>query len=348
MPLQDNVKEKISIEIIRTLVGRFGTFPDDANANRNAPFHEAFLKAFSNKLGKDNINPQILISLSSWLHGLNTTLGQQFFEKVAHILSGGEKRAFTNEKISRKQKSAISDIITNLKNSEREPNMIEEDKQIESCMGPADIAATNFSADVFIQDDSIVAIELKTVNPNSGVLKEEKHKILEAKAVLRRLYPDKKVSYYIGFPFDPTVVEGEDECSFDKKRFLANIVEGNKYFHNDEVLIASELWDLLSGEKNTMQELLELINHISNVNFLDTFKKIRDTKENDVKDDDYAKLLENWNLFSELSLHSNKEKILSAIDGNRRLNRSYNNLCMKEDVSYNEKRYNDLKDFILR
>ncbi|MFZ2800379.1 MAG: TdeIII family type II restriction endonuclease, partial [Syntrophorhabdus sp.] len=194
MPLQDNVKEKISIEIIRTLVGRFGTFPDDANANRNAPFHEAFLKAFSNKLGKDNINPQILISLSSWLHGLNTTLGQQFFEKVAHILSGGEKRAFTNEKISRKQKSAISDIITNLKNSEREPNMIEEDKQIESCMGPADIAATNFSADVFIQDDSIVAIELKTVNPNSGVLKEEKHKILEAKAVLRRLYPDKKVS----------------------------------------------------------------------------------------------------------------------------------------------------------
>ncbi|HOG31023.1 MAG TPA: TdeIII family type II restriction endonuclease [Candidatus Cloacimonadota bacterium] len=349
MPLQDNVKEKISIEIIRTLVGRFGTFPDDVSTNRNAPFHEAFLKAFSNKLGKDNINPQILISLSSWLHGLNTTLGQQFFEKVAHILSGGAKRAFTNEKISRKQKSAISDIITNLKNSDNDvvPNMIEEDELIESCAEPADdIEATNFSADVFIQDDdSIVAIELKTVKPNSGVLKEEKQKILEAKAVLRRLYPDKKVSYYIGFPFDPTVVEGEDECSFDKKKFWTNIVEGDKYFHDDEVLIASGLWDLLSGEKNTMQQLLELINRISTVEFIDIFEKIRNPKD-DVKDDDYAKLLENWNLFSELSLHSNKEKILSAIKGNKRLIRSYYNPCMKEDGSYNEKRYNDLKSFI--
>lgn len=347
MPLQDSVVEQISIEIIRTLVGRFGTFPDDANANRNAPFHEAFLKAFSDKLGKDNINPQTLISLSSWLHGLNTTLGLQFFERVAHILSGGEKRAFTNEKISSKQKNAISDIITNLKNSKTVPNMIEEDALIESCMGPADIEATNFSADVFFQDHySIVAIELKSVKPNSEELKGEKLKILEAKAVLRRLYPKKKVSYYIGFPFDPTVVEGEDECSFNKERFLANIVEGDKYFHSDEVLIASGLWDLLSGEKNTMQELLELINHISTVNFLDTFEKIRNPKKYDVKDDDYAKLLENWNLFSELSLHSNKEKILSAVKGNKRLNRSYNNLCMKENGSYNEKRYDDLKDFI--
>jgi hypothetical protein len=177
------------------------------------------------------------------------------------------------------------------------------------------------------------------------VLKEEKQKILEAKAVLRRLYPDKKVSYYIGFPFDPTVVEGEDECSFDKKKFWTNIVEGDKYFHDDEVLIASGLWDLLSGEKNTMQQLLELINRISTVEFIDIFEKIRNPKD-DVKDDDYAKLLENWNLFSELSLHSNKEKILSAIKGNKRLIRSYYNPCMKEDGSYNEKRYNDLKSFI--
>ncbi|HCI54608.1 MAG TPA: TdeIII family type II restriction endonuclease, partial [Bacteroidales bacterium] len=46
MPLANKQKEKISIEVIKTLVNRFGTFPEDASNNRNAPFHEAFLSAF--------------------------------------------------------------------------------------------------------------------------------------------------------------------------------------------------------------------------------------------------------------------------------------------------------------
>lgn len=43
-------KEKIAIEVIKTLITRFEIFPIDASNNRNAPFHEAFLNAFADKL----------------------------------------------------------------------------------------------------------------------------------------------------------------------------------------------------------------------------------------------------------------------------------------------------------
>ena len=80
MAIDSKKKEKIAIEIIRTLITRFDTFPEDSSNNRNAPFHEAFLNAFSDKLDGKVPDIPFFISLSSWLHGLNTTLGQTFFE----------------------------------------------------------------------------------------------------------------------------------------------------------------------------------------------------------------------------------------------------------------------------
>jgi len=79
MPLSNNLKEKIAFEVIKTLVIRFENFPEDASNNRNAPFHEAFLKAFTDKLEGKVSDVPFFISLSSWLQGLNTTLGQTFF-----------------------------------------------------------------------------------------------------------------------------------------------------------------------------------------------------------------------------------------------------------------------------
>ena len=88
----NQTKEKIAFEVIRTLISRFESFPNDSTTNRNAPFHEAFLNAFKDKLEEKVSDIPFMISLSSWMHGLNTTLGQQFFENVAHIVSNGTKR----------------------------------------------------------------------------------------------------------------------------------------------------------------------------------------------------------------------------------------------------------------
>ena len=83
--LSKEKKENISYEVIRTLYSKFSDFPEDAAKNRNAPFHKAFLEAFKDKLEGKVTDIPIFISLSSWSHGLNTSLGQSFFENISHV-----------------------------------------------------------------------------------------------------------------------------------------------------------------------------------------------------------------------------------------------------------------------
>lgn len=113
MALSNNVKEKIAIEVIKTLVTQFGSFPEDAFNNRNAPFYEAFLNAFSDKLNGKVTDTPFFISLSSWLHGLNTT------------------------------------IIADLSTSASQPNLDRENQLLFANYNTATINAMDFSADVF-------------------------------------------------------------------------------------------------------------------------------------------------------------------------------------------------------
>ena len=277
MALPKNIVEKIALIVIKTLVGRFASFPANTESMRNAPFHEAFLKAFSDHLAGKQIDSAVLITFGSWLHGLNTTLGMVFFEKTAHILSYGDKRELKGGLISENQFSSINEIITKLKNSESHPCLASEDEMISDPRGNHTSNAPNFTADVFIQDsDNIVAIEIKSVKPNSGEMRSEKHKILLGKAVLKNMYPSMSIKYFIGFPFDPTVKRPEeDECSSYKQRFLTNIVDGHKYFDFEEILLAEEMWDFLSGDTNTMKQILGIINTISTIEFMNIYEKIK-------------------------------------------------------------------------
>lgn len=187
MALNDSIKEKIAIEVIKTLVVRFENFPEDASKNRNAPFHKAFLSAFSDKIENNVSDIPFFISLSSWMHGLNTTLGQTFFENIAHHVSQGEKREYTskklgNLKITQKQRDNISQIIADLSTSSKLPDLERENSLIFSDFNSPIINSMDFSADVFMEDDkSVTAIELKSVKPNSGEMKGEKQKYWKAK-----------------------------------------------------------------------------------------------------------------------------------------------------------------------
>ena len=251
MPISKDKIEKISLEVIKVLFTRFEKFPEDASSNRNAPFHTAFLNAFADKFEGKVSNLPFFISLSSWLHGLNTTLGQTFFENVAHILSDGEKRQYTSKKlgnlpITKQQKENINDLITALSTSQASPNPENENQKLFINENTEIVSAIDFSADVFIEDTAhITAIELKTVRPNSGEMRGEKQKILEGKAALFKKFTGKTIKFFIGFPFDPT--NEESETGYDKTRFLGSNINMNKFFAPDETLIAGELWDFLSG-----------------------------------------------------------------------------------------------------
>jgi hypothetical protein len=351
MALTNQQKEKISIEVIKTLVTRFDNFPEDASNNRNAPFHEAFLNAFSDKLNGKVSDTPFFISLSSWLHGLNTTLGQIFFENIAHHLSNGEKREYTSKRlgnltITQSQRNHIAQIIADLSNTSSTPNLANENNLLFVNYNDAVINAMDFSADVFIEDtNTITAIELKSVKPNSGEMKGEKQKILEGKAALHRKFPGKQIHFYMGFPFDPTVNPATDAVtSFDKTRFLGSIINMTKYFDPTETLVASELWDMLSGQQNTMEDVLEIINIISTTSFLDKFKLLKDNSKRLLPE--YRNQLIEWNLFSELDLIDSNNSIVAKIGTDRTLTRVYNKIAFDKKGNYNTDRYTTLKQLI--
>ncbi|MGL5919821.1 MAG: TdeIII family type II restriction endonuclease, partial [Bacteroidales bacterium] len=257
--------ERISHIIINVLYSRFENFPEDAAGNRNAPFHMAFLNAFTDKFQDKVPDIPYFITMSSWLHGLSTTLGQTFFEKTAHILSDGDKREYTSKKlgllkITESQSAEVGNIISELYNGVCKPNIKEEEQRIYALNDGKEVEATGFSADVYYETETdITAIELKSVKPNSGEMRGEKKKILEGKAALKRLHPNKNVTFYIGFPFDPT----GSGVEYDKERFSDTVINLRKSFALDEMLIAGELWDKLSGVEGTMQTLLDAINNIA-------------------------------------------------------------------------------------
>ncbi len=336
-------KEKISYAVIRTLYAKFSDFPEDATNNRNAPFHEAFLKAFEDKFSGKVSDIPFFISLSSWFHGLNTTLGQSFFERVSHILSNGSKEDFKGLKISPNQQTVISDTIADLKNAIQNPDLKRENNLIFKDDKPQSKNVPNFTVDCYFEDEeTIVAIELKTVKPNSSVFKSEKEKFLSAKAGLKNSYPNKNIYYYLGFPFDP---QSDTPTGADKVRFMSYSVDFKKYFAAEEVLLADSLWDFLSSDNDTMKQILEIINSIATPEFIKKYEYLIISENKTKETKKYRKQLEEWNLISESVLVDNEKKIIEKILNDKRLQRTYNQSIFKDGI-YNVDRYHVLKRLI--
>lgn len=281
--------------------------------------------------------------------------GANFFENIAHHISNGEKREYTsrrlgNLKITQTQRNHISQIIADLSNTTEKPNLERENKLLFAGNDDKLINSMDFSVDIFVlDDDSVCAIELKSVKPNSGEMKGEKQKILEGKAALYRKLPGRKIKFFMGFPFDPTVnTEQEAATSFDKDRFLGQIINMTKYFDKDETLVAPELWDFLSGETQTMEQILEIINNISTVDFMDKYKYLINI-ENRVQQK-YKEILAEWFLFSEYELIENNELIKERINGDVKLKRVYNKQLFENSNSkkglYRFDRYTELQNLI--
>lgn len=345
MPISKERIEKISLEVIKVLYTRFEKFPEDASSNRNAPFHTAFLNAFADKFQGKVSNLPFFISLSSWLHGLNTTLGQAFFENVAYILSDGEKREYTSKKlgnlpITKQQKENVNNLITSLSTSQVSPNLDNENQKLFIDETSDIVSAIDFSVDVFIEDTAqITAIELKTVRPNSGEMRGEKQKILEGKAALFKKFTGKAIRFFIGFPFDPT--NEESETGYNKTRFLGSIINMNKFFAANEVLLANELWDFLSGKSATMELLLQIINTIATTQFPNKYNFLNNKENKQQSIDLYKQQLADWNLYSELNLVNNETTIKEKIGTDKKVNRIFNQLIFK-DGEYNFNRYDRL------
>ena len=114
----------------------------------------------------------------------------------------------------------------------------------------------------------------------------------------------------------------------------------NKFFAANESLVASELWDLLSGQQNTMEEILEIINTISTTAFLEKFQFLTDNANRITPE--YRNQLTEWNLHSELELINSNTAIIQNIATNKTLTRIYNNSSFDGKGNYNWDRHTEL------
>lgn len=336
-----NQKELIALEVIRTLHSQFEKFPEEDASNRNAPFHESFLKAFSEKFENRVKSIPDFISLASWMHGLNTSLGQLFIEKTAHILSYGLKVSFTKEKasnllVSSEQKSIINRIVTDLTNGNRNPNLIDEDNECNSVSNVLEEEATDFTVDVFLEnEEEVVCIELKTVRPNKGTFKAEKQKVLEAKLALKNKYPKKKIKYFIGFPFDPL---DETATGYNKQRFMDYSVSFRKYFSEDEFLLSAELWDFLSDETQTMETILEIITKIATPEFFNIFNFLNDSSNLILYPERYAMYSKGWHLYNAEFIATNLNRLPKQIFSKNSFQRNVNQSLFSTEIKYRHTR----------
>jgi len=335
MALPQNKIEKIALQVIKVLCQHVSTFSADALGTRNVPFHTAFLNAFRNR-SEDHVSDiSEFICLNGGFHGLNTTLGQSFFEKVSHILCDGEKKEYKDLWISQQQQSAVTDIITTLKNGQQSPHLHRENTLIFCNNTPQDKQIANFSADCYYEDThSVVAIELKTVRPNSGVFKNEKDKILSAKAGLKNKYPNKKIFYYLAFPFDPL---SDTPTGSDKTRFMRHSVDFTKFIAPDEVLLADELWDFLSDDTGTMQQILDVINVIATTDFQDKYNFLNEPQNRKNGWTRYLQQLNEWKLFSEIAW---LDTVQQKQNPSKTLIRKLNQSLFDKEGDYRDERLN--------
>ena len=161
--------------------------------------------------------------------------------------------------------------------------------------------------------------------------------------MLKNKFPNKEIKFYLAFPFDPT---SSAPTEYDKDRFMRNAVDFRKYIAADEVLLAAEFWDFLSGESETMEEVLDIINSIASVNFLDEFAFLQhgDNLKNDSQK--YIETLEKWQLKREKRLAENDAQIQDKLQSSTSLQRVYRQSIFKDDGKYKESRLSQLLDLI--
>ena len=197
---------------------------------------------------------------------------------------------------------------------------------------------SDLNIDVFIQDDTkITVIQLETDDFFARTMLEQRQILREIRKNVSSEYSNKQIDCYLGIPFDPY---STTPTGYDKTHFLNMIVDGNKYFAPEEVLLSSELWDFLSGEKDTMQQILDIINAIATPQFMKNYFFLKDGKNRKHDEQEYKVRLKNWFLFSELELLEKATSIEENLAGKKK--RIYNQSMFTTDGEYKWERYRTL------
>jgi hypothetical protein len=192
------------------------------------------------------------IAAYSFIHSMATTLGMSIYEDISVIIaSETAEEAFRSYgvggAISKKQKIAISNIVSKLRNGDRVAEINEEIKEVLNASAEnGEFQKSGNIADFYMKrGGQEYYFEIKTVKPNIDVFEKSKMKLLEW--VARRRMP---VNVYLAFPYNP----------YHPKPYHRFTEVGMMDSPND-FLVGDEYWDFIGGE-NTFPELLKTFDEV--------------------------------------------------------------------------------------
>jgi hypothetical protein len=192
------------------------------------------------------------IAAYSFIHSLATSLGMSIYEDVSVILaSDTSEECFRNYGVggalSKDQKSAISKIISELRNGDRKANIEEETKLVlDASTDNATYQKSGSIADFYFKRNGVEHFfEIKTSKPNIDVFEKSKTKLLEWVARKRS-----HVKVYLVFPYNPY-------HPAPYRRFT----EAGMMDPPNDFLVGNEYWDFISGE-DTFTELLNTFDEV--------------------------------------------------------------------------------------
>ncbi len=209
------------------------------------------------------------IAAYSFIHSMAITLGMSIYEDVSVIIAEEHAdEAFRNYGVggvlSEAQKTTINNIITKLRNGERNADIKQEKDEVLAASRSNGMSQKSGEiADFYMRKGSNeYYFEIKTAKPNIDVFEKSKTKLLEW--VARRRSP---VNVYFVFPYNP----------YHPKPYSCFTEVGLMDYPND-FLIGNEYWDFIGGE-NTFPELLKIFDEVGR-NFKEKLnRKFKDIAE---------------------------------------------------------------------
>ncbi|MCX7920071.1 MAG: TdeIII family type II restriction endonuclease [bacterium] len=213
---------------------------DYSPETQSMPFHFRLL-------GRDRM------ALYSFIHSVNTMLGQSIFEKVAEIIARSNfERAEAQYRfegyLSSNAVLEIDRIMSNLRSAARQASESSENNRIRSVANQGTLGNLRRTrADLFVmQNNTEYYFEIKTVKPNIDVFTRTKEKLLQWKAMRYSIDRNIRVRTYICIPYNP------EEPNPYSRWTLQGL-----YDLENEVLVAEEFWNFLGGE-GTYEDLLDI------------------------------------------------------------------------------------------
>lgn len=192
------------------------------------------------------------IAAYSFIHSLATTLGMSIYEEVSVIVaSENSEEAFRNYGvggvISPAQETAISNIVSALRNGDRVANIQQEKTDVlqASTENGASQKSGNIADFYMKRNGKEYYFEIKTVKPNIDVFEKSKTKLLEWVARKRS-----SVHVYLAFPYNPYHPEP-----------YARFTQVGMMDAPNDFLVGEEYWDFIGGE-NTLPALLDIFNSV--------------------------------------------------------------------------------------